>query len=281
MKQSKTTGQRASKEFVSKALKGLQPGGSRPGAYNVLQRRNRVEDSERDRDSENDAESFNDNHVHDHEDIIVVVVVEIPTTRPNDQLLVEGVTPTSKKPQRKRQVCIVIAGVILVCFLALLTGKIITWLTYSDSHSSVSSEANSSQSNQTTVPIEQKPSRTGTYSNLTIGEELRHDATGADILSFLEGGRLFLDKVDKPESNFTFFGIRNEANVAMHVGTLLIAKLANPVWNGHVVSAVMVSIVLSTLSTLSLILLISLMHWKALLSRTNTLVWMTCMMGWF
>ena len=240
--------------------------------FRSLQRRNRVEDSERDRDSENDAESFNDNHVHDHEDIIVVVVVEIPTTRPNDQLLVEGVTPTSKKPQRKRQVCIVIAGVILVCFLALLTGKIITWLTYSDSHSSVSSEANSSQSNQTTVPIEQKPSRTGTYSNLTIGEELQYDTTGMDILHFINGVRPFLQMVNQTKRNFTFFSVRKEANIAIHVGPFLISKLSTPVWNGHVVCTVRVLIVLSSLSTLSLILLISLMHLRASLSKTNPLV---------
>jgi hypothetical protein len=248
MNRSITTSQPVSKEFVSKALKGLQPGGSRPGAYNVVQRRNRVEGSERDREpstcrssltSNDEAASFND----DNEDDIIIVTGEEPTTRPNDQLLVEGVTPTNKKSRKKRQVCIVIAGVILVCLLALLTGKILTWLTSSDSHSSASSEANSSQSNQTTVPVEQKPSRTGTYSNLTIGEELQYDTTGMDILHFINGVRPFLQMVNQTKRNFTFFSVRKEANIAVHVGPFLIAKLSTPVWNGHVVRTVRVLIV--------------------------------------
>ena len=230
-----------SKAYVSKALQGLQPGGSRPGAYNVLQRRSRVESPARDRESStcrlsitsnDDAASDNE----DHADDLIIVAVEEPTTRQNDQLLVEGVTTTDKKPKRKQQVWIAIGCVILACLLALLAGKVITWMTPSDSHPSSSGTTTSSQSNQSSTLVDQKPSRTGTYSNLTIGEELRHDVTGADVLSLLEGGRLFLVKLDQPESNFTFFGIRKEANVAMHVGTLLIAKLANPVWNGHVVS---------------------------------------------
>jgi hypothetical protein len=117
----------------SKAFQGLESGGVRPGAYNVLYRRNRDEESFLDlpeqtfpdsstvsttTSNNNTNDNNNNNNNNNHEAVssnqnnddnnyyyynhnnyyVITVAVEEPTRRQNDQLLVEGVAMNEKMP---------------------------------------------------------------------------------------------------------------------------------------------------------------------------------------
>ena len=138
--------------------------------------------------------------------------MEESTRRQKDQLLVEGVATNEKMPLKRRLFYTFTGCVFLVSILAVIAGKMTTWLISSDSHSNIDGKANSSLFNQTNIPVTvtvqlvQNSPSTGRYSNFTITEELLYDSKGQGVenLSFLEGGLLFLSKLNQMDAIFTF-----------------------------------------------------------------------------
>ena len=162
-----------------------------------------------------------------------IFVVETSSARNNDQnqIVIEG----EKTGDDKRHAicmlllgCIALASVAVTAIGALLSSQV--------------SASNNQSIPPTMVPITAANSSTMTHltvaswnGNRTIVNALT-DSQGPTI-AMVPGGRLFIELMNRSDTNFTFFDIVKGLKLSEENLSLLVSKLVSPMWSSHVVSS--------------------------------------------
>ena len=162
-----------------------------------------------------------------------VFVVETSSARNNNQnqIVIEG----EKTGDDKRHAicmlllgCIALASVAVTAIGALLSSQV--------------SASNNQSIPPTMVPITAANSSTMTHltvaswnGNRTIVNALT-EGEGPTI-SMVPGGRLFIELMNRSDTNFTFFDIVKGLKLSEENLSLLVSKLVSPMWSSHMVSS--------------------------------------------
>ena len=162
-----------------------------------------------------------------------VFVVETSSTRNNDQnqIVIEGVKAGDDK---RHAICVILLGCIALASVAVTAiGAML---------SSQVSASNNQSVPPTMVPITAANSSTMTHltvaswnGNRTIVNALT-DSQGPTI-AMVPGGRLFIELMNRSDTNFTFFDIVKGLKLSEENLSLLVSKLVSPMWSSHVVSS--------------------------------------------
>ena len=70
----------------------------------------------------------------------------------------------------------------------------------------------------------------------TVADALLHNR--GHLVALLTAGHLLFDILNDTETNFTYFGMIEEATLLANVDSAILAKFITPLWNGHVVSVI-------------------------------------------
>jgi hypothetical protein len=161
-----------------------------------------------------------------------IFVVEIANTNYNDQdnIVIEGVKTVDKK---RRAVCVLLLGCLaLASAAAAVAAEISSWIFPTDSHSMP----------PTLPPMISASNSTIAYTtinhwneNRTIADALI-DGHGSTIL-MVRGGRLFIEIMNRTDTNFTYFGIMKGLELPEGDLRFLVSKLVSPLWSCHLVSS--------------------------------------------
>jgi hypothetical protein len=232
---------------VAKSVRGLVLGGPVPGAFDIRARAHGevpiwVQDSNNNDDDDstdwNQASSMNVNQLpiarNDDEetggedkdedlqdDIFVVVLARMH----DDLILIEGVTVAGTTT--KRQFCLLVGFLLLLCLIALVAALITNLLRSSGS---------ASKNNNTTSPISPTMAPTFFRGNLNVTLAMHYEQSEGQFFSLSTGGQLFLKTLNRTDTNFTVFDSSREASLLEGVDISLIAKMASPAWDCHIVS---------------------------------------------
>jgi hypothetical protein len=161
-----------------------------------------------------------------------IFVVETSNTHNNDhnRIVIEGVKTVDNK---RRAVCVLLLGCVALASAAAAVAAVISsWVSPFDSHSMHPTIAPMIPGSNSTITYTAK-----TYwnENRTIADELA-DGQGLTI-SMLPGGRLFIEIMNRTDTNFTFFGIDKDAEIPESDDSSLVSKLVSPLWSSHMVSS--------------------------------------------
>ena len=162
-----------------------------------------------------------------------IFVVETSNTHNNDHnpIVIEGVKTADNK---RRAVCVLLLGCLTLASAAAAVAAVISsWVSPSDSHSMVPTLAPMIPGSNSTIEYTAK-----NYwnENRTIADELGN-GQGLTI-AMLPGGRLFIEIMNRTNTNFTFFGIDKDAEIPDSNDSSLVSKLVSPLWSSHMVSII-------------------------------------------
>ena len=162
-----------------------------------------------------------------------VFVVETSSARNNNQnqIVIEGEKTGDDK---RHAICVLLLGCIALASVAVTAiGAML---------SSQVSASNNQSVPPTMVPITAANSSTMTHltvaswnGNRTIVNALT-DSQGPTI-AMVPGGRLFIELMNRSDTNFTFFDIVKGLKLSEENLSLLVSKLVSPMWSSHVVSS--------------------------------------------
>ena len=161
-----------------------------------------------------------------------IFVVEAANTLNNDQdhIVIEGVKTVDKK---RRAVCVLLLGCLALASAAAAVATVISsWIFPSDSHSMLPTLPPMISGSNSTIAYTKK-----NYwnENRTIADALI-DGQGPTI-SMVPGGRLFIELMNRTDTNFTFFGIMKDLKLPEGEMRFLVSKLVSPMWSSHMVSS--------------------------------------------
>jgi uncharacterized surface protein with fasciclin (FAS1) repeats len=184
---------------------------------------------------------------------------------PNDQFLViDGVHTDDLKRYRTlwTLVCILVLFVVITLAAGLITRRI----TSSTSRSPNPSNATMDPSTPL-VPVETLVPAQAPRLNLTIADSLKIGGRnkGFTIVDMF-AGQIFLETVNRTDTNFTFFGITRGAKIFEGVDPSLLGKITSPSWSGHIVSALLLTcfahVLANPLNTNSMMLPTTIYVWQ-------------------
>ena len=162
-----------------------------------------------------------------------IFVVETSNTHNNDHnpIVIEGVKTADNK---RRAVCVLLVGCLALASAAAAVAAVISsWVFPSNSHSMLPTLAPMIPVSNSTIEYTAK-----NYwnENRTIADELGN-GQGLTI-AMLPGGRLFIEIMNRTNTNFTFFGIDKDAEIPDSNDSSLVSKLVSPLWSSHMVSII-------------------------------------------
>ena len=162
-----------------------------------------------------------------------IFVVETSSARNNDQnqIVIEGEKTGDDK---RHAICVLLLGCIALASVAVTAiGAMISLRVSASNNQSIP---------PTMVPITAANSSTMTHltvapwnGNRTIVNALT-DSQGPTI-AMVPGGRLFIELMNRSDTNFTFFDIVKGLKLSEENLSLLVSKLVSPMWSSHVVSS--------------------------------------------
>ena len=162
-----------------------------------------------------------------------IFVVETSSARNNDQnqIVIEGEKTGDDK---RHAICVLLLGCIALASVAVTAiGAML---------SSQVSASNNQSIPPTMVPITAANSSTMTHltvapwnGNRTIVNALT-DSQGPTI-AMVPGGRLFIELMNRSDTNFTFFDIVKGLKLSEENLSILVSKLVSPMWSSHMVSS--------------------------------------------
>ena len=162
-----------------------------------------------------------------------IFVVETSSARNNDQnqIVIEGEKTGDDK---RHAICMLLLGCIALASVAVTAiGAMISLRVSASNNQSIP---------PTMVPITAANSSTMTHltvaswnGNRTIVNALT-DSQGPTI-AMVPGGRLFIELMNRSDTNFTFFDIVKGLKLSEENLSLLVSKLVSPLWSSHMVSS--------------------------------------------
>ena len=162
-----------------------------------------------------------------------IFIVETANTHNNNQnqMVIEGVKTNDDK---RRAVCVLFLGCIALASVAVtaIAAIISSRVQPSRSHSVPPTLVPVIPGSNSTTAYNAAPSWNG---NRTIANALA-DSQGLSI-SIVPGGRLFIELMNRTDTNYTFFGIRKGLILPEGDLTFLVSKLVSPLWSSHMVSS--------------------------------------------
>lgn len=217
---------------VPKSLRGIGPGGRLPGAFNVRQRATGETPSWIQQENiDNTLESCYDNlstslevgsdSQENDETCIVIAGAELskPLSAP---ILIEGTTLNPRCKQLYIFLGFLTAVIVIASMAAMVTSKIAFFAPVS--------------------PGLDHDLFQGTLAPTSAPFERQLDWTIADALirnrvALLTAGHLFFDILNDTDTNFTYFGVVEDATLLGDAHSATLSKYLSSLWNGHVVSA--------------------------------------------
>jgi hypothetical protein len=245
--------------FVPKSVRGLVAGGPRPGAYDIRRRPlGEIPSWHPDRENDDDDEGEDtlgwnqdagtgqqsvtmmnrdeeqaqtgDNDVGAH---CTIFTAELART-PQEHILIQGVATTDPKLKR---VCLLVGFVLLFSVVALAAALITNRLTSSGSSTEKNNASNDPFPRNESPDPTMAPTTFRGNMNWTIGDALRYDSTEGQYVYLTTGGQLFLEAMNRKDTNYTLFMASKEASFLEGLDlSSLVSKLVLPEWDGHVVS---------------------------------------------
>ena len=160
-----------------------------------------------------------------------IFIVETANTHNNNQnhMVIEGVKTNDDK---RRAVCVLFLGYIALASIA--ATAIIAII------SSGVPPSGSRSIPPTQVPVIPGSNSTMAYTSVSSCNEnskianVLADSRGLSV-SMVPGGRLFIELMNRTDTNFTFFGIDKDAGIPDSSDSFLVSKLVSPLWSSHMV----------------------------------------------
>ena len=226
-----TTESRSTK--IPKSLRGIGTGDRLPGAYNVRQRASGdipvwTQQEDTDNALESSYDSSSTRSVVSSADQENVVIAGAELSKPwRAPMLIEGTTVSTGF----RQFYLCLGFLTLLIFVAGIAAKVTTKITSSASGN----------------PALYLDPLQGTLGPTSAPFEMQLDWTVADALlnnrghsvALLTAGHLLFDIMNDTETNFTYFGIVEDASFLLIADAATLSKYLTPLWIGHVVSVIL------------------------------------------
>ena len=162
-------------------------------------------------------------------DIFVVETANTHNNNNQSHMVIEGVKTNDDK---RRAVCFLFLGCIALASIAAtaIVAIISSGVPPYGSHSIP----------PTLVPMIPGRNSTMAYTSVSSCNEnskianVLADSRGLSV-SMVPGGRLFIELMNRTDTNFTFFGIDKDAGIPDSSDSFLVSKLVSPLWSSHVV----------------------------------------------
>ena len=245
-----------------KARQGLKPGDPFPGAYNVQQRasgeipvwthqitaENTLELNHESSSTRSEARST----INEHDESCVVIAGAELSKPKIDLMLIEG---TKVRPKHSR--LFLFSGFFTLVIAVAVSVAVVT--------SKITSSATPVSPGQYHDPIQGSLSPTsapfGLQLDWTIADALLHDMENS--VTILAAAQLFYDILNDTDTNYTYFGIVNDAPSLVDVDPTILFKLISPLWSGHIVSTTILAILLCSFAPApdSSLCFFPLQHW--------------------
>jgi len=190
--------------------------------------------------------SVNQGEMDSNNEIVVTshdfFVAEASAQIPDAPLLIEGVKTANPMHQR---ICIIFGSLVFFSVVAMSVG-IITHVITSSSHSSHVHSSNTSMASNSPSGVYESyqastsgPSTSpyGGNINWTISEGFYSQPNLASSILLSKGGNVFLDTLNRTDTNFTVFGFSKWASLPESVPLTLVTKMIGSLWSGHVLDA--------------------------------------------
>ena len=172
-------------------------------------------------------------------------VAELLPPRDDNILLIEGVV--RPVDSRTRRVCLAVGFLVLLSIIAVVAAKITTW---------ISSSSPASSNTPAGTPGDSQEGRESLQRNNTLSSVATHHVLGNSSWTFADAiaasgkqggivgwyvstinGKIYLDMINRTDTNFTIFGISRQVNIFDGEFAALLTKIVTPLWYGHFVSA--------------------------------------------
>ena len=220
---------------VPKSIQGLEIGGRLPGAFNIRQRATgerpvwvQQEETENALESCHDSSSTRSETsmaIHEIDESCVVIEVAELSKPLDDPILIEGTTVHSKRSR-----FFLVSGFFTLVIAVAVSVALVT--------TKITSSATPVSPGQYHDPIHASLSPTsapfGMQLDWTIADALLHNR--GHLVALLAAGRLLIDILNDTDTNYTYFGMVEEATLLANVDSTILSKFLSPYWNGHVVS---------------------------------------------
>jgi uncharacterized surface protein with fasciclin (FAS1) repeats len=165
--------------------------------------------------------------------------IETPRTT-DDKLLIHGVSTIDPK---RRRIYTLVGCLALLSVLTVVASFLVRSIISSASGSAVDDRSSngtfraSPDEDATIAPISDSLFRGNMNWTIAFCFAASDGITVADS----PGGQLFLETLNRTDTNFTFFGVTGKMNILEGTPISLITKMASPLWSGHTVSKVSMS----------------------------------------
>jgi hypothetical protein len=79
---------------------------------------------------------------------------------------------------------------------------------------------------------------TGGNTSLTIANSLFYGIENEFNINFIPSGKLFVDILNRTDSNFTLFGVMRDASILDAADWTFVSTMIQPLWSGHLVRSI-------------------------------------------
>jgi hypothetical protein len=171
-------------------------------------------------------------------------VAELLPPRDDNILLIEGVV--RPVDSRTRRACLAVGFLVLLAIISVVAAKITTW---------ISSSSPASSNTPASTPGDSQEGRESLLGNNTLSSVATHQVLGNSSWTFADAiaasgkqggivgwyvstinGKIYLDMINRTDTNFTIFGISRKVNIFDGEFSSLLIKIVTPLWYGHFVS---------------------------------------------